>query len=265
MQSFGEMGSTPMQRQRSGSGDAKSTPMMRRVSGELKSTPTLQRNGSDMASGFGEMRSTPMQRQRSGSGDAKSTPMMRRVSGELKSTPTLQRNGSDMASGFGEMRSTPMERQRSGSGDAKSTPMMRRVSGELKSTPTLQRNGSDMATPMPRQRSGGDQPLEAPNDEVWVIDEDRLEKYRSVFARADLDGDGLVQPSEARDVLLKSNLPEEELAQIYGLADVDKDGQLNLGEFCCALHLAYKRSKEVMGQGWKKGKSFRVIFYLANG
>ena len=204
MQSFGEMRSTPMQRQRSGSGDAKSTPMMRRVSGELKSTPTLQRNGSDMASGFGEMRSTPMQRQRSGSGDAKSTPMMRRASGDLKSTPALQRNGSDMASGFGEMRSTPM----------------------------------------PRQRSGGDQPLEAPNDEVWVIDEDRLEKYRSVFARADLDGDGLVQPSEARDVLLKSNLPEEELAQIYGLADVDKDGQLNLGEFCCALHLAYKRSKE---------------------
>eukprot|EP00435_Cladocopium_sp_Y103_P055755 s615_g18.t1 len=63
-----------------------------------------------------------------------------------------------------------------------------------------------------------------------------MEKYRSVFARADVDGDGFVEPTEARAVL-------DELAQIYTLADVDKDGRLNEGEFLCALHLAPMASK----------------------
>lgn len=195
-------------------GTAWSKPRSRTVSGELPDADQPKEMHTSMTTpalpvSSWDSHATPMQRQRSGSGEMKSTPMMRRASGEMRSTPTLQRNGSAAAqlNGFGDMRSTPMQRQRSGSGEMKSQ-------------------------------------AQVTNDEAWAIEEDRMEKYRSVFARADVDGDGFVEPTEARAVLVKSNLPQDELAQIYTLADVDKDGRLNEGEFLCALHLAYKRSKE---------------------
>ena len=42
---------------------------------------------------------------------------------------------------------------------------------------------------------------------------------------------------EARQFLMKSNLPAVDLASIWELADVSKTGSLNYGEFCAAMKL----------------------------
>ena len=42
---------------------------------------------------------------------------------------------------------------------------------------------------------------------------------------------------QARNLLLQSGLPQNILAQIWGLADVDNDGRLSTEEFVLAGHL----------------------------
>lgn len=216
------------QRTRSSSGEL---PVNQWGAGAAEMSPAFQKSGSwDRGPAL----------QRSGSGDMRQTPTMQRSgSGEMRQTPSLQRSGS------GDMHQTPTLR-RSGSGDVRQTAMQRSGSGDSRQTPTMQRSGSgDMRQTPTMQISGpGDRHAEGMNDEAWAIEEDRLEKYRSVFVRADLDEDGFVEPMEARDVLAKANLPEEDMARIYTLADLDQDGRLSEGEFICALHLAFRRSKE---------------------
>ena len=41
-------------------------------------------------------------------------------------------------------------------------------------------------------------------------------------------------------VLMKSQLPFDTLANIWGLADIDNDGALDADEFCVAMHLCHK-------------------------
>eukprot|EP00913_Durusdinium_trenchii_P024990 g23455.t2 len=182
------------QRTRSSSGEL---PVNQWGAGAAEMSPAFQKSGSwDRGPAL----------QRSGSGDMRQTPTMQRSgSGEMRQTPSLQRSGS------GDMHQTPTLR-RSGSGDVRQTAMQRSGSGDSRQTPTMQRSGSgDMRQTPTMQISGpGDRHAEGMNDEAWAIEEDRLEKYRSVFVRADLDEDGFVEPMEARDVLAKANLPEDE-------------------------------------------------------
>ncbi|CAG2198569.1 ITSN [Mytilus edulis] len=48
----------------------------------------------------------------------------------------------------------------------------------------------------------------------------------------------LITGVEARALLVQTGLPQPILAQIWNLADYDKDGKLSCEEFCIALHLA---------------------------
>eukprot|EP00439_Symbiodinium_sp_Y106_P073380 s205_g13.t2 len=140
-----------------------------------------------------------------------------------------------------EMPPAPAQRQRT-----------RSLSSEKPQTSAMlrQRSASIEATlrpsePMPRQRtlsssSGGFRE----QHQDWHIDEERMERYKTVFVRADLDGDGFVEMAQARQALQKASLSEDDMGKILTLADVDKDGRFTRGEFVCALHLAYLRSKQ---------------------
>lgn len=51
---------------------------------------------------------------------------------------------------------------------------------------------------------------------------------------------GKLTGDKIRPVLLNSQLPQQKLAKIWELADVDRDGMLDRYEMCIALHLVYK-------------------------
>ncbi|KAI9474280.1 MAG: P-loop containing nucleoside triphosphate hydrolase protein [Benjaminiella poitrasii] len=49
--------------------------------------------------------------------------------------------------------------------------------------------------------------------------------------------DGKVSGTDVKPVLMKSGLPNDQLAQIWRLADIDNDGYMDIDEFCIAMHL----------------------------
>ncbi|CAM9865792.1 unnamed protein product [Discosporangium mesarthrocarpum] len=63
-----------------------------------------------------------------------------------------------------------------------------------------------------------------------------LAELRGVFF-AHEPVDGLLSAVNARTPLAQSGLPTDTLRVIWDLADMDKDGQLDLEEFAVAMHL----------------------------
>jgi Ca2+-binding EF-hand superfamily protein len=71
------------------------------------------------------------------------------------------------------------------------------------------------------------------------ITEEDLDKYDTLFIQADQNKDGFVDGTEAKNYLTKSQLPQESLAKIWQLSEVDGDGKLSKGEFRMTMHLVY--------------------------
>lgn len=72
----------------------------------------------------------------------------------------------------------------------------------------------------------------------WSISKEQRAKYKAVFdgncSERHMDG------GQVRGILTVSNLPLPVLAQIWALAAVRKANNLNLAEFCMAMHLVTK-------------------------
>ncbi|XP_060608466.1 intersectin-1-like isoform X3 [Ruditapes philippinarum] len=62
-------------------------------------------------------------------------------------------------------------------------------------------------------------------------------KYTQLFNTHDRNKRGSLTGVEARSILVNTGVPQQMLAQIWNLSDVDKDGKLNCDEFCIAMHL----------------------------
>jgi hypothetical protein len=75
----------------------------------------------------------------------------------------------------------------------------------------------------------------------WFIQDSEMVKYRRAFEELDVGRKKFLSGAQAREFLVKSNLPQTVLAQIWSLADMDRDGQLNLGEFCLAMHFVFMK------------------------
>jgi epidermal growth factor receptor substrate 15 len=65
------------------------------------------------------------------------------------------------------------------------------------------------------------------NDE-WAID---ITKYEDHFCKLDTNNDGFVSGLDVKDLLLSSGLPQDVLAHIWALVDLNKIGYLNLNQF----------------------------------
>ncbi|XP_062619095.1 intersectin-1-like [Saccostrea cucullata] len=63
-------------------------------------------------------------------------------------------------------------------------------------------------------------------------------KYTQMFNSNDRHKRGHLTGVEARSLLVQTGLPQPILAQIWTLADHDKDGKLTCDEFCVAMHFA---------------------------
>ena len=79
----------------------------------------------------------------------------------------------------------------------------------------------------------------------WAIDERERSTYYHFFSKLDVQNRGQITGEQAVLFFSDSKLPEEVLASIWDLADVNSDGQLNRDEFAVAMYLI--RQQRVKG------------------
>ncbi|GME40474.1 EPS15-like protein [Neofusicoccum parvum] len=108
--------------------------------------------------------------------------------------------------------------------------------------------------PIPRQFSGqntgrgqspmggrppyGTPPQSAqPTGNDWLITPQEKASYDNLFSKVDTQGRGFLTGEQAVVFFSDSGLPEEVLAAIWDLADVNSEGQLNREEFAVAMYL----------------------------
>ena len=72
---------------------------------------------------------------------------------------------------------------------------------------------------------------------VWTITPPEKARFDGIFSKVDTDNRGYVTGEQAVGFFSNSRLPEEDLAQIWDLADINSEGQLNREEFAVAMYL----------------------------
>ncbi|MCJ1382681.1 hypothetical protein MMC17_005794 [Xylographa soralifera] len=72
---------------------------------------------------------------------------------------------------------------------------------------------------------------------VWTITPPEKTRFDGIFSKVDTENRGFVTGEQAVGFFSNSRLPEEDLAQIWDLADINSEGQLNRDEFAVAMHL----------------------------
>lgn len=83
------------------------------------------------------------------------------------------------------------------------------------------------------------------SNEVWHINSEQKDYYTKQFLSLQPDVDGIIPGHVARPFFEKSRLPVAELRRIWQLADVTRDGALNLDEFSVAMHLVVLRRNNI--------------------
>ncbi|KAK5122823.1 hypothetical protein LTR85_003738 [Meristemomyces frigidus] len=71
----------------------------------------------------------------------------------------------------------------------------------------------------------------------WLITQQEKAKYDQFFATIDTAGRGIISGEQAVHFFSDSRLPEDTLATIWDLADINSEGQLNKDEFAVAMYL----------------------------
>lgn len=71
----------------------------------------------------------------------------------------------------------------------------------------------------------------------WSIPQSSKLKYTQMFNAADKTRSGFLTGTQARGILLQTNVPQANLAKIWALSDRDADGRLGCEEFVLALYL----------------------------
>ncbi|XP_026724508.1 intersectin-1-like isoform X2 [Trichoplusia ni] len=77
----------------------------------------------------------------------------------------------------------------------------------------------------------------------WGIPQPQKLKYTQLFNATDRSKSGSVSGGQARSIMLQSRLPQQALAQIWALADLDCDGKLGCEEFVLAMYLCEKATQ----------------------
>ncbi|KAI9846185.1 MAG: hypothetical protein M1837_004299 [Sclerophora amabilis] len=83
----------------------------------------------------------------------------------------------------------------------------------------------------------------------WVINATEKTQFDNVFASLDGSKRGFITGDEAVGFFGNSRLPEEILAQIWDLADINSEGRLNRDEFAVAMYLIRQQRGTRDGRG----------------
>lgn len=97
------------------------------------------------------------------------------------------------------------------------------------------------ASPQPTAASATSPAVQDAQLSPWTVSPEELVKYKDLFHSMDTSGSGVIGPDDARRVLESSRLPTQELMEIWELADASGTGDLTMGEFVCAMALAWRR------------------------
>ena len=78
----------------------------------------------------------------------------------------------------------------------------------------------------------------------WAVSPQEKAQFDQIFAKVDTQNHGHITGEQAVGFFSNSRLPEDALAQIWDLADINSEGQLNRDEFAVAMYLIkQQRSK----------------------
>ncbi|CAK9797482.1 ITSN1 [Anthophora plagiata] len=77
----------------------------------------------------------------------------------------------------------------------------------------------------------------SPQTVEWAVPHQTKLKYTQLFNTWDRTRTGFLSGPQARNIMVQSQLPQQVLAQIWALADMDSDGRLGCDEFVLAMHL----------------------------
>ncbi len=83
-----------------------------------------------------------------------------------------------------------------------------------------------------------------PTGDQWAVSPQDKAQFDSIFATVDTQNRGYITGEQAVGFFSNSRLPEDALAQIWDLADINSEGQLTRDEFAVAMYLIrQQRSK----------------------
>lgn len=105
-------------------------------------------------------------------------------------------------------------------------------------------------TGYPAQASPAARPQQPPfqqptsTGDQWAVSPQDKAQFDRIYATVDTQNRGYITGEQAVGFFSNSRLPEDALAQIWDLADINSEGQLNRDEFAVAMHLIkQQRSK----------------------
>ncbi|KAL4952218.1 hypothetical protein BDW69DRAFT_168202 [Aspergillus filifer] len=91
-------------------------------------------------------------------------------------------------------------------------------------------------SPLSRQQVGSPLSAQTTGGE-WLVSPAEKLQFDNYFNTVDTTKSGVISGDQAVSFFTKAQLPEETLAQIWDLADIDADGQLTRDEFAVAMYL----------------------------
>jgi len=80
------------------------------------------------------------------------------------------------------------------------------------------------------------------NDKWYLTNEDKI-KYKDFFIAADTNKDNVIQPKEAFDFFMKSQLDKKTLGKIWNLVDPNKKNGLDHNAFYAMFHIVFHLRK----------------------
>lgn len=87
--------------------------------------------------------------------------------------------------------------------------------------------------------------LGSPPSNDWVVTAAERARYDIIFAKSDLDKDGLVSGGEIKGVFMQSGIPQMCLAQIWALCDTNQSGKLTSEQFALAMWLVERKKNGI--------------------
>lgn len=95
--------------------------------------------------------------------------------------------------------------------------------------------GDLLSTPIPPPAVASD----------WVVTPADKIRFDAIFARSDLDHDGLVSGGEIKNIFMESGIPQMCLAQIWALCDTNQSGKLTSDQFALAMWFVERKQKGI--------------------
>ncbi|KAA8620211.1 EF-hand 4 multi-domain protein [Pyrenophora tritici-repentis] len=106
-----------------------------------------------------------------------------------------------------------------------------------------QQNVPRQSSPLGRQPFGVPPPPPQPAGSDWLISPQEKASYDNLFKGVDTMGRGFITGDQAVRFFSDSGLPEDVLAGIWDLADINSEGQLSKDEFAVAMYLIRQQRK----------------------